>query len=544
MKILKMMTGCAMALALWGADAARAADVSYNNNTNLTVGAGDTLTVSSGNVDISYGGSGTGIGTRTLDASLADAVTFTIGSLRIGTRSDPTNTSTSNLNGTLNLGASNTITATSLVAVAGGGHVDGGALTTAASSTTTINTPKMDIGTLMRASGSFTTGAGSSLTVQGISGGRTALIVGEERNTAGGINWSGGGTMDLNGGQATLKLSSLVVGRSLFASSEAGTASGTLTMSSNVLNQLDISGSGSVVQIGVSAGNTTTGTMTVGNLGSASTITSTDNGTAILIGNRSSSGDAVSGTLNLNGGTVTITTTGAAIAGGSNATSNLNLSGGVKLIAGAVSADWIRNLATATLGTDGAVIDTNGNDIDVSQAFSGTGGLIKDGTGKLTLSGTQAYTGATEVKKGELSLTGSLHANSAVTVRSGAAISGTGTINGSLAFESNANLVYGATPLNVTGDVTFASGFSVANILGFDWALATLDTPYTLISGDNVNLNNLTQIDVATAGSVGDGRKAYFKEGSLQLVVIPEPATFGIVLGVLAAAILRRRRML
>jgi hypothetical protein len=66
MKSLKMLTGCVAALALWGAGAAWAVDyTSYTNNSNLTLAAGDTLTVSSGNVDISYGGSGTGIGTRT-----------------------------------------------------------------------------------------------------------------------------------------------------------------------------------------------------------------------------------------------------------------------------------------------------------------------------------------------------------------------------------------------------------------------------------------------------------------------------------------------
>jgi autotransporter-associated beta strand protein len=429
------------AASLLAAGSASATDyTSYTNNTNLTLASGDTLTVSSGNVDISYGGSGTGIGTRTLDASLADSVTFNIGSLRIGTRSDPTNTSTSNLNGTLNLGADNTITASTIVSIAGGGHVDGGSLTTAASSATIINTPTMDIGTLMRASGSLTTGSGSTFTLQGLSGGRTALTVGEERNASSTINWSGGGTMNLSGGQATLKLSSLVVGRSLFASGEVGQGTGTLTMSSNAANQLDISGTGSVVQVGVSAGNQTSGTLTIGNLGSNSTITSTDNGTAILVGNRTGSGDAVTGSLNLNGGTVTITTTGAAIAGGSNATSNLNLDGGVTLKAGASSTNWIQNLDTAVINSGGATIHTNGNNIGFSQVFTGTGGLTKAGDGTLTINTTQQYTGATNVTGGTLVVDGNISTSSLTTIGNGvsaATLQGIGT-TGALTISANA----------------------------------------------------------------------------------------------------------
>jgi fibronectin-binding autotransporter adhesin len=477
--------------------------------------------------------------------------------LRIGTRSDPTSTATSNLNGTLNLGASNTITASSIVAVAGGGHVDGGALTTAANSSTVINTPTMDIGTLMRASGSFTTGSDSTLTVQGISGGRTALIVGEERNASTSINWSGGGTMNLSGGQATLKLSSLVVGRSLFASSEVGSASGTLTMSSNTSNQLDISGTGSVVQIGVSSGNQTTGTMTVHHLGSNSTITSTNNGTAILVGNRTTgTGDAVSGTLNLNGGTVTITTTGAAIAGGSNATSNLNLSGGVKLVAGVASTDWIKNLDTAVIGSGGAAIDTNGNNVGVSQAFSGTGGLIKDGLGTLELKGANTYSGATQINAGALVLSGDVAALAGgdVAVGSSGTFGGKGTVGGNVTFAAGAKLAFdqsvGSGFTVASGKTVSFGGFSIANLVdtdGFelDWDLMDLDSPYTLIGGlGTISWTNVSNVGLANAADVGTNRKAYFQEGNLQLVVIPEPATFGIVLSVLAAAVIRHRRRL
>ncbi len=101
--------------------------------------------------------------------------------------------------------------------------------------------------------------------------------------------------------------------------------------------------------------------MTLANLDATSAIASTDNSTAILIGNRvASASGSCTGTLNLNGGTLTITTTGTAIgSGGSGGTSNLNLDGGVILKAGAPSTAWIQGLTKAKIKTGGVTFDTN-----------------------------------------------------------------------------------------------------------------------------------------------------------------------------------------
>ncbi len=428
-------------------------------NTDFTVPNGDNLIVGSGSSNylrISYGDSNTAA--RSVDASLAASVTINVGDIRIGMRSDPASSakrdSSDYMDGRLLLGALNQITATTHVEVGSNGHINTGILSTAANSATTINTPVMSIGAAMRTgsapapapsvpSPNFTTGSGSTLTLQGIAGGRTALVVGEERNASGGINWSAGGTMNLSGGQAALKLNSLIVGRSLFASSETGTATGTLTMSSNSLNQLDISGSGTVVQIGVSSGNQTTGTLTIGNLGANSTITSSNNSTAVLIGNRTtSSGDTVTGTLNLNGGTVTLTTTGAAIAGGGYATSVLNLQGGVTLKAGASSTDWIHSLDTAEIKTGGAGIDTNGFNLTVAQPFTGTGGLTKAGLGTLVLSTAQGYTGPTAVSGGTLVLDAASTATTGnLTIHDGARLGGNGATPATATLQNGGKLL-------------------------------------------------------------------------------------------------------
>jgi len=84
--------------------------------------------------------------------------------------------------------------------------------------------------------------------------------------------------------------------------------------------------------------------------------------------------------------------------------------------------------------------------------------LTKDGTGKLTLTGTSTYTGATSVAEGILAVDGSIAA-SAVTVEDGATLMGKGTV-GATTLNSGATIRAGgpATTLTVSGDLTFNSG--------------------------------------------------------------------------------------
>jgi autotransporter-associated beta strand protein len=89
------------------------------------------------------------------------------------------------------------------------------------------------------------------------------------------------------------------------------------------------------------------------------------------------------------------------------------------------------------------------------------GGLVKQGAGMLNLSGTNTYTGVTLVANGTLSVLGALQGVGAVTVNSGARLSGNGSIAGSVTVNSGGTLAPGTNAigaLTVNGVLSLQSG--------------------------------------------------------------------------------------
>ena len=89
----------------------------------------------------------------------------------------------------------------------------------------------------------------------------------------------------------------------------------------------------------------------------------------------------------------------------------MNLNGGT-LRAAASSPGFLGGLTTANVQINGAIIDTNGNNITVLQpllhpaALGATldGGLTKNGAGTMQIGGASTYTGATTINTGTLQL--------------------------------------------------------------------------------------------------------------------------------------------
>lgn len=167
---------------------------------------------------------------------------------------------------------------------------------------------------------------------------------------------------------------------------------------------------------------------------------------------------------------------------------------------------------TLTAGSIGT-IDTNGNDVAFGNAVVSTlsadtipvqsGGLIKAGAGKLTLSAANTYTGATAVNAGKLVINGSTSSTSLVTVSAGATLGGSGTVGG-------ATTISGIhSPGNSPGIQTFSSDLSYTTGSSVLWELngnsATQGSPTALfdqiVVAGNLGFLGSTTLDLSFVAS-------------------------------------------
>ena len=82
-----------------------------------------------------------------------------------------------------------------------------------------------------------------------------------------------------------------------------------------------------------------------------------------------------------------------------------------------------------SLGAGGSTIDVSANNLTISTAITGSGGLTKTGAGTLTLTGNNTYTGNTVISGGVLDLNGAssgVDDNATVTIQNGATLKSTG----------------------------------------------------------------------------------------------------------------------
>jgi fibronectin-binding autotransporter adhesin len=278
-----------------------------------------------------------------------------------------------------------------------------------------------------------------------------------------------------------------------------------------------ISGTGSVTKIG-------SGTWTVSGNSSYTGVTKIDNGT-LNLGFRIANGGIAS-----------------SMGQSTNAATNLVIGGGTLKYSGTDAAKTDRLFTIGSAVGDTATLDASGTGAG-TLAFTNTGSiafgntnahtltltgtntgnnslaaiigdntgstsLVKDGAGTWILSGANTYSGATSVNVGTLAVTGSLAADSTVTVSgSGTKLMGTGTVGGNTTINAGAILAPGIG----VGKETFSNNLTLGAVTGsiFEWELAA--TPKETPSGvDGGGIRGTDYDAVNVAGSLS-GAGAIFR---------------------------------
>ncbi len=149
------------------------------------------------------------------------------------------------------------------------------------------------------------------------------------------------------------------------------------------------------------------------------------------------------------------------------------------------------NLLSNQLTTGG-----NNSSTTFSGGISGSGSLVKNGSGAMTLSGSNSYSGPTSVNGGRLVVTGSAN-NSVVTVGSGATLSGSGSVGG-IVLNVGSTISPGNSPgtFTVAGNATWNPG------VNYNWqihdAAGTAGNP---LGWDLVNITGSLDLSSLTVGS-------------------------------------------
>ncbi|RYY58345.1 MAG: autotransporter outer membrane beta-barrel domain-containing protein, partial [Comamonadaceae bacterium] len=136
----------------------------------------------------------------------------------------------------------------------------------------------------------------------------------------------------------------------------------------------------------------------------------------------------------------------------------------------------------------------------IGSAVTGTGAFfVKQGTGIVSLSGTNTYTGVTIINGGTLAINGSV-AGSVIT-SNGGTVAGSGTIGGDLIVDKNGTLSAGNSPgtLTVAGNLTMYAGSTSVFELGQSGTVGGVSNDLVRVGGSLALAGTLQ----ATASSAG-----------------------------------------
>jgi autotransporter-associated beta strand protein len=362
----------------------------------------------------------------------------------------------------------------------------------------TTGTQTLNVSTILSGSQTWTSNSGS-LVIGGLAGNRTltnnghtltldgsgSVLFNSQLNGSGGLIKNGSGTATLSYGNAN----------DATLSSYTGTTTvngGTLIADLGADDSSPVTPLNGAITIGGGASAATFETRWFDQVGNSTAVNVLSNGTfRVNASIYTSSLNETIGHLTVSGGSTVQTTQGASTTASVVLGSNLTHDG-----LGSTSANITGNLSlggavrTFDIGNSSATTDLN-----VSAIIS-SGGINKTGAGTLLLSGNNTYTGTTSFTAGTTLINGNQSATTgAVSVSSGATLSGTGTIGGATTISGTH--APGAAA-NGVGNQTFTSGITYASGSVFSWDLTE-------------NSNSIGFDTVSGSGALGVHSNAIFR---------------------------------
>ncbi len=180
-------------------------------------------------------------------------------------------------------------------------------------------------------------------------------------------------------------------------------------------------------------------------------------------------------------------------------TGDNNYSGGTTISGGTLTADHADSLGTGTIANSGVLQVGEG---ELENTLSGSGSLVKTGTGELTLSGDNTYSGGTTITGGTLTADHADSLGTGAIANSGVLQVGEGELENTLS-GSGSLVKTGTGELTLSGDNTYSGGTTISG------GTLTVDHADSLGSGD---------IDNSGVLKVGEGELENTLSGSGSLV--------------------------